>query len=116
VNRPARSSETPSSSPTAGCGPTRRRASAYTLREAAAPLRLAYLRATKDRLRERAGQRAGHFFPAALLDSQFAALEEPDETECALTVPADMPLPAILDHLGAAHRSAQWHAPEMPRA
>jgi gluconokinase len=36
----------------------------------------------------RLARRAGHFFPSALLESQFAALELPQPSEAVLTVPA----------------------------
>lgn len=40
---------------------------------------LVYLRGTKALIAERMARRRGHFMPAGLLDSQFAALEEPDD-------------------------------------
>jgi carbohydrate kinase (thermoresistant glucokinase family) len=40
-----------------------------------------YLRGDKDLIAQRLAVRAGHFMPPALLDSQFAALEEPDVDE-----------------------------------
>jgi gluconokinase len=43
---------------------------------------------------ERLAQRRGHFMPAALLDSQFAALEEPSPAERAITVDIDQSPPA----------------------
>ena len=36
-----------------------------------------YLKGTKESIEQRMKQRDGHFMPIALLDSQFAALEEP---------------------------------------
>lgn len=41
-----------------------------------------YLRADKETLIARVGARQGHYMGAAMVESQFAALEEPDETEC----------------------------------
>ena len=49
---------------------------------------LVHLRASRELLTERLSGREGHFFPAALIDSQLAELEEPDSDEDALTVPA----------------------------
>ena len=40
-------------------------------------VRLAYLKADRQLIRERLTSRRGHYMKAALLDSQFAALEEP---------------------------------------
>lgn len=40
-----------------------------------------YLRGGKDLIAQRLAVRAGHFMPPTLLDSQFAALEEPDVDE-----------------------------------
>jgi len=46
-----------------------------------------YLQGDKAVIAERLARRLGHFMPPALLDSQFAALEEPGEDEPVLTVP-----------------------------
>lgn len=43
----------------------------------AATLVFVHLHGSKDLIRERLDARTGHFMPASLLDSQFAALEEP---------------------------------------
>ncbi len=44
-------------------------------------VRLAFLRGGKALIAERLAARKGHFMPPALLDSQFAGLEEPTEDE-----------------------------------
>jgi len=49
-------------------------------------------------LRERVGQRDGHFMPPALVDSQVAALEPPDD---ALTVDATRPVGQIVSQIAA---------------
>jgi gluconokinase len=41
-----------------------------------------YLRADKETLLARVGARKGHYMKNTMIESQFAALEEPDETEC----------------------------------
>ena len=41
-----------------------------------------YLRADKQTLLARVRARQGHYMKDAMVESQFAALEEPDETEC----------------------------------
>ncbi|MDT3442426.1 MULTISPECIES: gluconokinase [unclassified Pseudofrankia] len=65
-----------------------------------------YLRGSRDVIAQRLTARHGHFMPTGLLDSQFAALEEPDPDENALTVDVG-PAPAataqtIVDKLGLA--------------
>lgn len=48
--------------------------------------RMVYLRGDRALIASRLAARKGHFFPAALLDSQFATLEEPTPDENALVV------------------------------
>jgi gluconokinase len=50
-------------------------------------LRFIYLQGSKALIADRLARRLGHFMPPDLLDSQFAALEEPTQDEPALTVP-----------------------------
>lgn len=47
-----------------------------------ASVRFVYLRADKETLLARVRARQGHYMKDAMVESQFAALEEPDETEC----------------------------------
>lgn len=61
--------------------------------------RLVYLKAGRDLLRERLQARGGHFFPASLLESQLASLEEPGG---AITVAADPPVATIIREIRAA--------------
>ena len=61
-------------------------------------LRYLYLRGSKELIRSRMEARSGHFMPPALLDSQFAALEEPDSSE-AVVVSIDQPLPSVVTGL-----------------
>jgi gluconokinase len=44
-------------------------------------VRLVYLKGSRDLIRRRMAARRGHFMPAALLDSQFATLQEPTPDE-----------------------------------
>src|SRR5262249_53279038 len=44
-------------------------------------VRLVYLKGEQDLIARRLSARDGHFMPASLLDSQFAALEEPQADE-----------------------------------
>jgi gluconokinase len=50
----------------------------------------------------RLAHRQGHYFPAKLLDSQFATLEKPDAGERAITVIVDKDVGAIVDEIVAA--------------
>ena len=42
-------------------------------------VRLVYLKGSADMIRKRIDERSGHFMPVSLLESQFAALEEPED-------------------------------------
>jgi carbohydrate kinase (thermoresistant glucokinase family) len=60
---------------------------------------LVYLQGSKELIRQRMAARKGHFMPPALLDSQFATLEEPGEDENPIVVSvADAP-DAIIDEV-----------------
>ena len=50
---------------------------------------LVYLRGTRERIHQRMVARHGHFMPLALLDSQFATLEEPTPDEHPITIGID---------------------------
>lgn len=64
------------------------------------------LHADRQALVERLAQRTGHFMPAALLDSQLAALEPPGPDEHALTLDVTRPTPDLVAAIVAAvHRS-----------
>lgn len=64
------------------------------LRHARPDLGFIYLRGSRELIADRLGKRTDHFMPAALLESQFAALEEPTD---ALTVEIDQPLEALVE-------------------
>jgi gluconokinase len=49
-------------------------------------VRLVYLKGSHDLIRQRMAARHGHFMPPALLDSQFATLEEPSPDENPIVV------------------------------
>jgi gluconokinase len=49
-------------------------------------VRLVYLKGSQDLIGQRVAARADHFMPSKLLDSQFAALEEPGVDERPITV------------------------------
>lgn len=58
------------------------------LRLASRQLRFVYLEIDRDAAAARVAARKGHFMPASLIDSQFAALEPPRPDEDALTLDA----------------------------
>jgi gluconokinase len=60
-----------------------------------ADVRLVYLRGERELIEKRLKARTGHFMPAALLESQFAALEAPSADERPITIDLG-PAPAVL--------------------
>jgi gluconokinase len=58
---------------------------------------LVYLRGDKALIAARMAARKGHFMPPALLDSQFATLEEPGPDEHPIIASIAPPPPAIVD-------------------
>lgn len=63
------------------------------------PVLFIHLSGTREEIARRMRNRPGHFMPASLLDSQFAALEEPRLDEYAVTVAINQPLAEILQNL-----------------
>ena len=57
---------------------------------------LVYLHGSRELLESRLAGRHGHFFPADLLDSQLADLQEPEPDEHALVVEIDQPPEAVV--------------------
>jgi carbohydrate kinase (thermoresistant glucokinase family) len=62
-------------------------------------VRLVYLQGTKAVIAARMAARRDHFMPPALLDSQFASLEEPSPEENALVVGVEGDPAAIVDEI-----------------
>ena len=60
---------------------------------------LVYLKGSKDLIARRMAARKGHFMPPALLDSQFATLEEPGDDEHPIAVSIEPPPDAIVDEV-----------------
>lgn len=56
-----------------------------------------YLRVPPEVVAARLADRAGHFFPSGLLDSQLAILEEPTRDERVLTLDATLPPEALVE-------------------
>jgi gluconokinase len=69
------------------------------LRAGADDLQLIYLRGSRALIAERLAGRRGHFMPPSLLDSQFAALEEPAPDESAWVCDVSEPPHAIVADL-----------------
>jgi gluconokinase len=67
-----------------------------------AGVRLVYLDGPRGLIAARIGGRRGHFMPAHLLDSQFAALEPPGPEENPIIVAIDRPLERIVADVAAA--------------
>jgi gluconokinase len=63
-----------------------------------ARVRFVYLRVNREIASERLLGRAGHFMPAALVDSQFDLLEEPNNAIC---VDASQPVDDIVESIAA---------------
>lgn len=66
------------------------------LAEGLPTLRFIYLKGSKELIRARMQAREDHFMPPALLDSQFATLEEPAD---ALVVSIEEPIPVLVENL-----------------
>jgi len=64
--------------------------------EAQADVQVVYLKGTRELVAERMAQRRGHFMPPALLESQFATLEEPAPDEHAWVCDIRQPPDAIV--------------------
>ena len=60
---------------------------------------LVYMRGTKDVVHERMAARHEHFMPLALLDSQFATLEEPGPDEHPVVLSIEQPPAATVNVL-----------------
>lgn len=69
-----------------------------------AHVRLVYLRGDRDVIMGRLQHRRDHYFPAALLDSQLATLEEPNDSEPALTVAGNRDVDSIVEEIVQALR------------
>jgi gluconokinase len=64
-------------------------------------VRIVYLKGERELIARRTALRHGHFMPASLLDSQFAALQEPREDERPIVVSIDAHPHAIADTVTA---------------
>lgn len=80
-----------------GCSALKRTYRDVISREAGQLVTFIYLAGTRQLIAERMSKRAGHFMPMGLLDSQFAALEEPAPDENAIRIDIDQPIGAIVE-------------------
>ena len=71
-----------------GCSSLKRTYREAITRHCGEPVLFIYLHGSKELIAERMGSRTGHFMPTTLIESQFAALEEPQADE--LTVRVDI--------------------------
>jgi gluconokinase len=60
-------------------------------------VRIVFLKGSRDLIAERLRLRKGHFMPPALLESQFATLEPPGESEHPIVADIDASVEAIVD-------------------
>jgi gluconokinase len=65
-------------------------------------VRLVFLKGERELIADRLAARLGHFMPPSLLDSQFAALEEPTPEERPVIVSIDEPPQMLADRIIAA--------------
>jgi carbohydrate kinase (thermoresistant glucokinase family) len=65
-------------------------------------VRLVYLNVSRKLIAARLAAHGGHFMPAILLDSQFAALEPPGPDENPITVAIGQPVDRIVGQIAAA--------------
>ncbi|GAC1527999.1 MAG: gluconokinase, GntK/IdnK-type [Ramlibacter sp.] len=68
------------------------------LRSAAPGLRFVHLALTREQALQRVAGRDDHFYPSSLVDSQFAALDDPAGEAGVVTVLADAPLETVVAH------------------
>ena len=72
-----------------------KRAYRDVLREGSDRVTFVFLAISQEALEARLAERAGHFMPATLLESQRRTLEPPGDDEDAIAVDADQPAPEI---------------------
>lgn len=77
-------------------------------------VRLVHLHGSRQLIRSRLLSRHGHFFPAELLDSQFADLQEPEPDEHACVVGVDQPPEAVVAAVVAQLYAVPTEEPHMP--
>lgn len=81
-----------------GCSALKRLYRDWIRREVPEPVRFIHLDAPKSVLATRVAHRPGHFMPAALLDSQFEALEPLDDDELGTKLDIAQPFDDVVRH------------------
>jgi gluconokinase len=76
----------------ATCSALKRSYREHLERAAGVPLMFVLLQGSPEEIAPRLAQRADHYMPASLLESQFATLEHPAPDELALTLPCNWPV------------------------
>ena len=84
------------------------------LRRGAPDLRVVYLKGDKELIRRRIEARKHHFMPPGLLDSQFAALEEPGPDESPVVIDVTPPLEILMGQLPRIVEASLSSAPPRP--
>lgn len=79
-----------------GCSALKRAYRDFISKAAQAPVLFIYLAGSKEVIASRMHERRGHFMPEALLDSQFATLEEPAADEHVIRVDIAAPLEQVV--------------------
>lgn len=72
-----------------GCSALKKSYRDFITKQAGEPVTFIFLSGSKELIAGRMAAREGHFMPTSLLDSQFAALEEPNATESVIKVDID---------------------------
>ena len=84
------------------CSALRKRYRTYLARQAGMPVHFIYLDADRALIAKRIAARKGHFMPPALIDSQFATLEVPDNKEAASHIDVSADKDNVIDRILAA--------------
>ena len=92
----------------AGCSALKKDYRNCIAEHAGEPVQFIFLNGSRELILKRMSDREGHFMPVSLLDSQFATLQIPDETENAISVDIDASLSqvvsSIADHINTVQK------------
>lgn len=83
----------------ASCSALRKAYRDFLIEKAGEPVSFIHLSGSKKLIADRMASRTGHFMPAHLLESQFATLELPEETEPAMSVDISGTLDALAQEI-----------------
>lgn len=86
-----------------GCSALKRAYRDRIRASAGGPVRFIHLAGSHELIAGRMARRTEHYMPVSLLDSQFAALQPPDEDEGAMTVDIARTVPELVETIAAAH-------------